>query len=323
MIKWGILGAGDIAEKFASDFRLVNDSKIVAVASRSKQRAQTFAEKHQIEKSYGSYLELVNDSEIDVIYIATTHNFHMEHTLLCFEHGKHVLCEKPATVNITQFNTIREEAQKRNLFFMEAMWTAFLPGILKAKEWISSGAIGEIRMIQADLGFCLNLTPERRNINLQLAAGTLLDLGIYPLHFGQLFAESEVADYQIMADMHYSGADKTNLMQLRYRNGILGQYSAASAERYENDGIIIGTKGRIVIKDFHMTKQAILKTEDHEESFIDDSLGFGYNFEIQSVVNCLEQHLTENPIMPMAQTASIISLMDSMRKTIGLKYPFE
>lgn len=323
MIKWGILGAGGIAEKFASDFELVKGGSIAAVAARSKQRAESFAQKHNIEKSYGSYQELVNDKDIDIIYIATTHNFHLEHILLCLQHNKHVLCEKPATVNLSQFNTAREEAKKRGLFFMEALWTAFLPTILKAKEWISKDAIGEIKMIQADLGFSLDLTPEKRYINPELAAGTLLDIGIYPLHFGQLFAASDVASYQIMADMYYSGVDKTNLIQLRYKNGILGQYSACTAERYENDGIIIGTKGRIIIKDFHMTKQAILKTEDHEESFTDDSPGFGYNFETQSVIDCLEQHLTENPIMPLNQTSQIISLMDSMRNDIGLKYPFE
>lgn len=323
MIRWGILGAGWIADKFASDFELVKGGVITAVAARSKQRAEAFAQKYHIEKSYGSYQELVNDKDIDIIYIATTHNFHLEHTLLCLQNNKHVLCEKPATVNLSQFNTIREEVLKRGLFFMEAMWTAFLPTILKAKEWISKGAIGEIKMIQADLGFTLDLTPEKRNINPELAAGTLLDLGIYPLHFGQIFAESGVSSYQIMADMHYSGADKTNLIQLRYNNGILGQYSACSSERYENEGIIIGTKGRIIIKDFHMTKHAILKTEEHEESFTDDSLGFGYNFETQSVIECLEQHLTENPIMPLNKTAYIISLMDAMRHEIGLKYPFE
>lgn len=323
MIKWGILGAGGIAEKFASDFELVNGASIIAVAARSKQRSELFAQKHHIEKSYGSYQELVNDNDVDIIYIATTHNFHLEHILLCLQHNKHVLCEKPATVNLSQFNIAREEAKRRGLFFMEALWTAFLPTILKAKEWISMGVIGEIKMIQADLGFSLDLTPEKRYINPELAAGTLLDIGIYPLHFGQIFAASDVASYQIMADMYYSGVDKTNLIQLRYKNGILGQYSACTAERYENDGIIIGTKGRIIIKDFHMTKQAIIKTEDHEESFTDDSPGFGYNFEIQSVIDCLEQHLTENPIMPLNQTSNIISLMDSMRNDIGLKYPFE
>lgn len=323
MIKWGILGAGWIAEKFASDFVFVKNSKIVAVAARSAERAAAFAEKHHIGKSYGSYQELVEDDNVDIVYIATTHNFHLEHSLLCLNHGKHVLCEKPATVNSAQFSIIKEMAQKRGLFFMEAMWTAFLPAILKAKEWIASGAIGDIRMIQADLGFHLDLTPERRNINPDLAAGTVLDLGIYPLHFGQLFSQSDVEKYQIMAEMHYSGADKTNLIQVRYHNGILGQYSAASAEHYENEGIIIGTKGRIVVKDFHNTKHAILKTEDYEETFVDNTPGLGYNYEADSVNKCLENHLTENPDMTMAQTARIISLMDDIRKTIGVKYPFE
>ncbi len=324
MIKWGILGAGHIAGKFASDFRFVNeDSKIVAVAARSADRAADFATQYHIERSYGSYVELVEDKEVDVIYIATTHNFHLEHILLCLEHGKHVLCEKPATVNLVQFETARAEAGRRGLFFMEAMWTVFLPAILKAKEWVASGRIGDLRLVQASLGFCLDLSPERRIVNPALAAGALLDLGIYPLHLGQWFAQSEVADFQVMASLHDSGVDLTDLMQVRYRNGVWGQYAAGSTELYENKAILVGSKGRIVIDDFNKTKKAVLKIGDHEEAFLDSSPGFGYYYEVRSVIHCLERHLTQNPDMPLEQSAQVLGVMDLMRGRMGVRYPFE
>jgi dihydrodiol dehydrogenase / D-xylose 1-dehydrogenase (NADP) len=180
MIKWGIIGAGRISEKFASDFQVVKDAKIVAVAARELNSAQTFAQKHNIAKAYGNYEQLAADPEVDVIYIGTTHNFHFEHTMLCFKQNKHVLCEKPVTVNATQFKTLTEEAARRNLFLMEAMWTPFLPPIIKALEWIAQGKIGHVQLIKADLGFVLNSNPEARLYNPALAGGALLDVGIYP-----------------------------------------------------------------------------------------------------------------------------------------------
>lgn len=324
MIKWGIIGAGWIAEKFASDFKKVKDSQIVAVAARDLSRAESFAQKHNIKSAYGDYLQLVEDKDVDIVYIATTHNFHLQHSLLCLEHNKHVLCEKPITVNFAEFDILQAMAQKRGLFLMEAMWTTFLPAIVKAREWIKEGKIGDIKLVQASLGFELDLNPDRRNVNPNLAGGALLDIGIYPLSFGRIMVGSEVDDFQIIAQKHDSGVDKCELMQVKYKNGILGQFAASNSERYENDGVIIGTKGRIIVKDFHMTKKAILKTEEQEIEFVDEETDvMGYNHEAQSVVDCLNRHLTQNPEMTLNDSAQILHLMDAMRQQIGLKYPNE
>jgi hypothetical protein len=222
MIRWGIIGAGWISEKFASDFKAVNGGSIVAVAARDLESARLFASKHQIPKALWSYREMVADSEIDVVYIGTTHNFHFKHTMLCFEHEKHVLCEKPITVNASQLKMLTEEAEKRNLFLMEAMWSPFLPPVMKALEWIALGKIGQVQLIKADLGFVLNSDPAGRIYNPALAGGALLDVGIYPLTIGRLVAQSKVAKFQVQAEMSETGIDESNMIQVVYENGIQG-----------------------------------------------------------------------------------------------------
>jgi predicted dehydrogenase len=322
-IKWGILGAGWIAEKFVSDFKLVNNGEVIAVGSRSLDKAKDFASKMNIPKSYGSYKELVSDKEIDIIYVATTHNFHFEHSKLCFENGKHVLCEKPVTVNASEFLKLIALAKSKNLYYMEAMWTPFLPAIKKAQEWIEQGKIGEVEIIQANFGFPASPEFKVRLFDINLAGGGLLDVGIYPLTIIEMFAKSEIQTLNCIANFANTGVDETLAIQMEYKNGIKGQMVCSIKNRLKNDTFICGSKGMIQITNFWMSKKAILTIGDTEEIFIDETDTMGYNCEAVSVNLDLIDGKMENPIMPLSRSLKMMQLMDTIREKIGLKYPFE
>jgi len=180
-IKWGIIGLGKIARKFADDLQLVANNELVAVASRSVERSQSFADHYQVKNYYGSYDEILQDDEVEVIYIATPHTGHYENTLKCLEYGKAVLCEKAFAMNLAQVEEMVAKAKEKQLFLMEALWTRFSPSMLKTIELVESGAIGNIRSIQADFGFNTPFNPDSRLFNKQLGGGSLLDVGIYPV----------------------------------------------------------------------------------------------------------------------------------------------
>lgn len=322
-ISWGILGAGGIAGKFVSDFEEVTNGKVVAVGSRSIAKSKEFARQFSIEKAYGSYEELVKDPAIDVIYVATPHTFHFEHTLLCLQHNKHVLCEKPVAINALQFSQMIKEANQRNLLLMEAMWTPFLPPVIKAMEWVQSGLLGDIKMIQANFGFVGNQNPKGRLVNPYLAGGSLLDIGIYPLTLAEMVAKSEIDHMDVKAIMTSSGVDETLAIQLAYKNGIFAQLSSSFVSLMIKDGLIYGTKGYIRLFDFWSSKKAYIKTDSLEETFEDTRKTMGYNYETEHVGELLLAGKTESPVMTHSRSMKMMQLMDKIRKQIGLTYPME
>lgn len=322
-IKWGIIGAGGIAEKFAADFELVTNGEIIAVASRSLQKAEKFAKTMGINNAYGSYADMLTNPDIDIIYVATTHNFHFEHTKLCFEYDKHVLCEKPITVNAVQLKELSSIAKSKNLFFMEAMWSAFLPAIKQALTWVKQGRIGDVKLIQANFGFIANTDINDRLFNPNLAGGALLDIGIYPLTVIEMFAQSEIENILCSSEFTTTGVDATIAIQIDYKNGIKGQMASTFRTNLINDAVIYGTKGYIQIPDFFMSKKAILKIGNRTEVFDDPTKTLGYNFETVAVNNDLLNDRTENQIMPLSRSLKMMELLDLIREKIGLKYPFE
>ncbi len=185
-VRWAILGAGKIAHSFAKDFTVVRNAKLVAVASKDKERAETFAKAYKLPFHY-TYEELYNSTEVDAVYIATTHNFHYKECISCISNGKNVLCEKPITLNDRQFKEISKLAREKKVFLMEAMWTWFLPTILKAREWLEAGKIGKLKIIEATFGFPMKIDFTGRLYNINLAGGALLDLGVYPVAFSTYF----------------------------------------------------------------------------------------------------------------------------------------
>lgn len=323
IIKWGIIGCGRIAHKFIQDFEFVEKGIVVAVASRSKEKAAEFAGQYDVKKAYGTYESLVADPEVDAIYIATPHNYHLEHMKLCLHHGKNVLCEKPVTVNAYELDEAIALAKERNLFLMEAMWTWYLPAVKKAKEWIDLGRIGTLKFIRADFGFKAQFSAEDRTYNPDLAAGALLDIGIYPLGLAAFLVDSEIKNVQCAGYLGTTGVDEYNAISLEYENGVFVQASSGIVSDLHNDAYIVGTKGYIRIVDFWKAKKVILETPEGMETFEDDCPSHGYNYETEAVNELLLAGKKESPVITLDHSRRSMKLMDAIRKEMGLRYPFE
>ena len=322
-IRWAILGAGKIAHKFATDFKFVENAELIAVASRDKNRAKTFASQYDIPEIY-SYDELYNSSKIDAVYIATPHNFHFEQALKCLENKKAVLCEKPITINTSQFNSLIEIARKNNVFLMEAMWTYFIPSVIQAKKWIKEGKIGTVKIVQADFGYKMEFNPHSRLFDPSLAGGALLDLGVYPISFSQYIMEKMPEIILATAIFSKTDVDETTSILLNYNNATANLFCSV-VSRTINTGYIFGENGYIVLPDFHKAFSAKLCTPDHVilDSFEDNRKSWGYNYEIQHVTDNFLKGSVESDIASFSISLQVQEIMTEIRRQIGLKYPGE
>jgi dihydrodiol dehydrogenase / D-xylose 1-dehydrogenase (NADP) len=324
IINWGILGLGRICNLFMESMKLFDDSKVVAVGSRSKERADEFAKKHEIPRAYGSYEELVNDNEIDIIYVATPHNSHKEFSMLCLKAGKAVLCEKSFTVNASEAKEMIEFAQKSGLFLMEAMWTRYLPAMVKIRELLNTGILGDIRMVKADFGFRVGWEPQHRLLNPELAGGALLDVGIYTISFASMIFGAKPLKITGTAHLGETGVDEQFSSVLAYENGAIAVCTAAVRTPLTDDAWIYGTEGRIRIPAFwHANKLEIHINGKEPESLEIPYSSSGYYHEIEEAANCLRNGRIESDVMPLKETLDIIKIMDELRRQWGLIYPFE
>ena len=324
IIKWGILGPGNIANQFAKGLSVIPDAKLVAVGSRSIDRANSFADKYDVKRRYGSYDDLANDPEVDAIYVATPHPYHKEYAILCLEAGKAVLCEKPLTVNSKQAKEVIDCARKNKKFLMEAMWTRFLPAIVKVREWLAQGAIGEARIITADFGFRSGWNPNGRLLNPELAGGGLLDVGTYTVAMAYMVFGGAPSQVTSMAHIGESGVDEQAAMLLGYDKGQLAILSCAIRTNTPHDAKILGTDGHIIIPGFWHTTSATLYAAGKEpEKFESPLLGNGYNYEAVEVMNCLRAGKLESDVIPLDESLSIMQTLDKIRSQWGLKYPIE
>lgn len=321
-IRWGILGTGDIARQFAEDARHNAAGVVHAVGSRRKETAQQFAATHNIPEVRVGYEALVADPAIDAVYVASPHTQHLENTLLCLEHGKPVLCEKPMGVNAAQVQRMVSEAQKRGVFLMEAMWTWFFPAVQKAKELVAGGAIGEVRLVSASFCFSVPFDPESRLFDPAFAGGALLDVGIYPVALAQYIYGAEPEALEGMARMTPSGVDGVNGMTLRYPGGGLAVLASAVQVYQPEEAIIAGTEGyiRLPVR-FYQPDSVTLVRGLHEETFHFERIGYGYHLEAAHVAECLAAGKTESPIVPHAESLRLAQTMDRLRAHWGLAYP--
>ncbi len=324
-IRWGIIGAGNIATTFATALNGMKDTKLVAVASRDIERAMKFATNYQVEKAYGSYEEIIKDSEIDVIYIATPHTEHKANAELCIKNGKSVLCEKPFTINEKEARYLMDLAKEHKVFLMEAMWTKFLPATKKVKQWIADGKIGKIQNMQISFGFQVTYNEANRLFDFAVAGGALLDAGVYPVTYATHIMGKLPDQVLSTAIMGKSGVDEQNCMIFKYNDGVIATLRSGITVSMENDAIIIGDKGRIVVRDFLRANQAVLcDTKGNTiESFQEDGRINGYEYEAYEVNQCLREGKLESSYLPVMDTLNIMKVMDSMRADWGLKYKQE
>jgi dihydrodiol dehydrogenase / D-xylose 1-dehydrogenase (NADP) len=323
-INWGILGPGVIASSFAKGLSVLGDAKLVAVGSRSLDRAKAFAKEFSIPKAYGSYEELVNDPEIDVIYVASPHSEHFEHTMLCLNHGKSVLCEKSITVNESQVKQLVSTARQKNLFLMEAMWTRFFPANVKVRKWLSEGLIGEVRMLKADFCFCGEWNPQGRLLNLELAGGALLDVGIYPVSYASMVFGAQPENISTIAYIGQTGVDEQFAALFGYEGGKIASISGAIRTQSKYDAYIYGTEGYIHVPEFFMARSAELIIYGREPvNYEPEFTGNGYNYEAAEVGKLLRDGATESGVMRLDESVAIMHTMDVIRSRWGLKYPLE
>lgn len=324
-IRWGIIGAGRISSVFATALNSMKDTKLVAVASRDLSRAEEFAERFQIEKAYGSYEELVNDPEVDVIYIGTPHPEHKANAALCISHGKAVLCEKSFTLNGKDSRYLINLAKEHKVFLMEAMWTKFLPITKRVKEWLKEGRIGEIKHLKVPFGFQAEFDPESRLYNPELGGGALLDVGVYPITYVIHMLERLPDQILSSAVLGATGVDEQNVILMKFNNGILADISSAVSAEIGHDAEIIGTQGRIYVPSFWCAEDAMLY--DTANELVETcELPFpvnGYVYEAEEVNRCIRDGLLESELLPLQDTLDIMDLMDGLRAEWGLTYPQE
>ena len=323
-MRWGILGPGSIAEKFATGLSVLPDARLAAIGSRNLDRAQAFADRFGAERAWGSYEKLANDPDIDVVYIATPHPVHFPAAKLCLEAGKAVLCEKPFTVNAEEAAELIELARSRNLFLMEAMWTRFLPSFMHLRQLLSDQAIGEPRLLTADFGFAHNGGPEHRLFNPLLAGGALLDVGIYVCSLASMIFGTP-ARIQTLAHLGETGVDELATFTFEYGNGALAQLNCAVRLDTPNEAMIAGTQGMIRIPAFWWKGERLtLHRPGQAVDVLDLPMeGNGYNYEAAEVMRCLRAGEIESSVMPHAETLAQIQTLDAIRAQWGLEYPME
>ncbi len=321
-IKWGILGTGIIANLFAAGLKDAYNAEPYAVGSRSLEKAENFAKKFNFKKAYGSYDEAASDPEADILYIATPHNLHFENTLMCLGYNKHVLCEKPFGINGREAREMIAEAQKKKLFLMEAMWSRFLPNLLKAKEIVESGAIGKVKLITAYFGLKSDHTPQQRHFNKALGGGALLDIGIYPV-FLSLFILGKPDSFTAIAGIGPTGVDNTISMTFKYGPDVLSVMYSTLISNPDTVAEIHGEKGKIIFDKWWFTPVNIKLTDgDGNESKVPlEFKGNGYNYEAEEAGECILSGKIQSSKMSWKESLQLIDMMDAVRKVCGIVYP--
>ena len=324
-IRWGILGSGSIAKKFATGLQVLPDAQIAAVGSRAQATADAFADEFNIPRRHASYEALAADPDIDAIYISTPHTFHSENSILCLDAGKAVLCEKPFALNAAQAARTIECARRNKVFLMEAMWTRFLPIWVQVRDWLASGAIGEIRMMSADFGFRAEWNPESRLLNPALGGGALLDVGVYTVSLASMIMGGAPEQIASLSHIGETGVDEQTALILGYSGGRLASLQSAVRTMTAHEATILGEDGRIrVPRHFWQGAEATLYRDNDPEKTISAPLtGNGYNYQAAEVMQCLREGKLESEIMPLDETLSIMETLDAIRAQSGLVYPDE
>lgn len=333
-VNWAVLAPGNIANAMARAMNSPNEKiRRYAVASRDAGRAESFAGKYGFEKSYGSYEELLSDPQVDAVYVSNPHAFHFDSVMKCLESGKHVLCEKPAGCNGVQLNQMIEKARSKNLFFMEAMWTAFNPCIGKIKECIANGAIGNVLHVLSYFCNKNDFDPKSRLWAPEMAGGALLDVGIYNIYFSMLMNDFVPAVNYGSNVRFQNSVDAWESVSLVFENRVTATFESAVGLPFyheEHDAFIYGSKGFIKVKDFFMAQKAEIhlypsrkagskRTEIIEAPFRVN----GYEYELEEATECILNGKTESSVYPHRHSVQLCGIMDDFRRKWNFKYPFE
>lgn len=323
-VGWGILATGGIARAFTRDL-LAHGHRVAAVGSRSRDNAQAFAEEFGIARAHASYDELVADPDVDVVYVATPHNFHAQNAVAALENGKHVLVEKAFTLNAAEARTVVGTAQRKGLLVVEAMWTRFLPHMAFVRSVVRSGRLGNIRSLHADHTQRLPADPAHRLNNPHLAGGALLDLGVYPLSFTHdiLGAPVEITARGTLKD---TGVDASVATILRHASGAVSTSYSSSETRGPNTATVLGTEARIDIDAVWYSPTAVAlrdATGQVLERFDGSVSGRGMQYQAAEVERLLAAGERVSPLMAPEDSIAVMATMDEIRAQLGIRYPEE
>jgi predicted dehydrogenase len=326
-VRWGVLATGKIATSFVKDLTLLEDCEVAAVGARRLGSAEAFTRAHGVGTPYGDYRSVVEDPAVDVVYVATPHSLHREHVELALEAGKPVLCEKAFTLNAHDAEHLVALAREKNLFLMEAMWMRCNPLVRRLQQLVASGRLGEVRQVRADIGFVVDKPPTDRLLDPVLGGGALLDMGVYPLTFAQLFlgTPSSVAAAAALSE---AGADLNVALSLGYGSGAVAALTATMTAWAPRTASLATDRGRVDLPaGFHhpttATWTAFETDRRHSaepEELHEDVVGSGLANEALEVVRCLRNGETESPLVPLAETVAMMRLMDDIRDRIGVRY---
>ena len=318
---WGIIGAGNIAGKFAEDLKLLPQARLKAISSRSADRACAFAKKYKIPQWYDSWDAIAADPDLDIVYVATHHPFHFQNTLSCLEAGKAVICEKPITMNRRELDILARIARKNKVFLMEAIWSRFLPSTRKVLEVRKSGELGQLTSVDADFGFRFEFDPGHRLFDPAKGGGALLDIGIYPVFISQLMA-GPPAKIKATARFALTGVDHSCNMIFEHGNEVVSSLSCTLLSDAPIEANLLFEHGWIRMESWWLTPGPItihrngrkpkrIKFREH---------GNGYHHEAAEVMQCLDRGLTESPSLPLDFSLDLMGTLDAVRKECGIRY---
>jgi predicted dehydrogenase len=317
--KWGILGVARIANKFTDGLKILPNAERYAIASHSLERAESFKEKHGFTKAFGSYEEMLADPELEIVYIATTNNLHFEHTMMCLEAGKAVLCEKPFASDLSQVEQMVNKAREKNVFLMEALWSRFVPSMIQFKELAGNGTIKKPILLQCNFGFISPFDPDNRIYNPELGGGSIPDIGIYPI-FVAMYLFGKPENIEVMSVPAPTGTDWTTSVLFKHKNKEISMLTSSFEMILDNEARVYGEGGYLKLHSmFHMPTRLTLRTNDGKETDIQiDQIGNGYNYEAAEVMECLDKGLIESPSMPHTFSIELMEVLDEVcRKAQG------
>jgi predicted dehydrogenase len=324
LIRWGILGCGRIARKFASDLRHTENAALIAIGSRSRATAEEFAREFSVKFIHDSYESLAANEEVEVIYVATPHALHYDHVLLCLGYKKAVLCEKAFAINFKQAIAMVTKAREKKVFLMEALWTKFLPHYNKLMQILGEGRLGEIKSVLVNFGFKPTAPIPQRLFDPSLGGGTLLDIGIYNV-FIALSVLGRPDSIEASATPAVTGVDEQCAVLFKYKNGAMAQMFSSFSSNLATEADINGEKGRIRLTSrFYEPGTSIEfypeRVESRQVIPFDKEEGFGYLFEARHVGECLRKGLIESPVMNLDDTLLMMETLDRIRSAAGLHY---
>ena len=322
VVRWGILGTGWIACRMAEALAVLPDAKLAAVGSRTAEKAESFGRTFDVPLRFERYEDLVSCPEVDVVYVATPHVFHHRDATLALRAGKPVLCEKPLTVNAQEAESLVAAARSEGLFLMEAMWTRFVPAVVRLREWVAAGTIGEVHSMVADIGWAQPYDPEGRIYSPDLAGGALLDVGVYPVSLASMLLGTPTAVSGVMHPAP-TGVDAQCAVSLAYPSGAVAAFVATLPVDTPRDLLVIGSEGWIrahppITHPAGLTRGAHDRSKETVELPI---LGNGYTHEAIEAMDCLRAGKLESEVMPLDESLSVMKTLDSIRELWGLRYP--